>query len=565
MNPLETYDFPRSVEPRPVISLGISTSTPTCSQASLSQLSQHHHQSEEDEQEEHTYANDVPDDDDEPLYENDSVDPIAPEEPVCVTNSSPLDLYDVPRSELPIYGQSISRLRKYGSCCNSDELAAARVSDPVKEYLKRGQSVSSLMLNSQQQQERGVQLRRPPKSISFLRSNRSSVQSESAESGIGMANHGNGHTATAASSTTNGIRIMHHHQQSHQNGGGGGDLYDVPRGTTTQVRGANSRPPSALSMTSSGMGLSIATSDSKDSLDGLYDVPRGSGSISVKTYVNHMEAKYDDVRRRQRHDSSSSTGSSHHSHQTRGGDGSVGGHTRHNSTSSIFSAYGYTKPRPEMPQPVGSLSRKNSVNGASNGQMSLEDMYDVPRGTCAHPLMGPPPPRPPSRPSTAMSRGSSSNGSLNSEDPMQFYDVPSQFTRKVGLEHGLSSSSLASSASSQFIRMTSNGTNNHHNSTSTNHMNSSSSNHGRKLENGGGAAEVKLLPLGPKAAVSVCEKLRQEVVSSITSILSNVKPKWRTKENLTEIMPDLKFSCTRLCLAIKVSVLEENLIWFGVM
>lgn len=545
LSALETYDFPRSVNPVPVpasIVSGSSSSrstlcatTPSTSQASLPTAKYQELQTESSEQE-HLYANgNLVEDDDEPLYENEGVisSDIVPEfekNQQQQQNNSALDLYDVPRNEQPIIlGQSLTRLRRYGSSVDELSVNQRNISQSEK-YLQRGRSVSSLALGGGV----GVQLRRPPKgqggSATQLvggRSNRSSVQSESAESGIVMASGGAGVHNNS-----------HHHQTAHNralSGGGVGrnrgqqdasDLYDVPRGTgqTNGIGGV--RPTSALSIGSSGMGLSIATSDSKDSLDGLYDVPRNSSSsssgISVKTYVNHMEAKYEDVRR-QRHDSQGSSGSG----RSAGAARPVTSHTRHNSTSSIFSAYGYRS------------AGKGEGLGGSNGQ--LEDMYDVPRGSCAHPLsQQQAPPRPPSRANTI---NSSSNGSLNGDgDPMQFYDVPSQFARKVTV----SNSSLASSttsASGQY-RGSSNGYNNHHH-----HTNNSTNGESRKLE---AETDIKLLPLGAKAAVSVCEKLRQEIVSSITSILANVKPKWRSKENLTEIMPDLKFSCTRLCLAIKV-------------
>ncbi|CAL8133119.1 unnamed protein product [Orchesella dallaii] len=671
VNPLETYDFPRSVGDIDLsgnVNVGNNSNSKnvdkgkslSCAallthshdgggsdrsralsiaapESSAIQLQQFKHQLE------HTYSNE------EPLYENDCVS--LPQEKDSSSslstatstgepNPSGLDLYDVPRNELPYFGQSITRLRKYGSCSDdinignslkvvpetttssSSSSGARNLSTATLGRNLRGRKAITLTTTPPSPSPSSnlppspppptppspstyppVQLRRPhrqphfsshqsqPSQFNFSHSNRSS----SAESGIVMV------SSSATSSIINQMQTD-----------GENSVYDVPRGSgapnasvanlvhafnskghsITSVNhptSGSSRPSSALSITSSGMGLSIATSDSKDSLDGLYDVPR----TSIKAYVNHMETKYDDLARH-RNDSCSSLNSSvssqiqnspqvHHHHP---------GHSRHNSTSSIFSAYGYTRNGGR-----GSISGA-SLNGGGGGSgdatssststlgrttqnyeqqqqqhqryqsqaQSVDELYDVPRGTLDHPLaqarMLPPPP--PSR-KPMMGSIAKSNGSLNhndsDEDPMQFYDVPREFQRKTsigGVENnhqnnhlnvvsrGISSTSLSSASisGSSF--------------TSANHV----ANNGSRSRSGsvvGGivsrnkcdSADVKILPLCPKAAVSVCEKLRQEVVSSIGSILAHVKPKWRSKENLQEIMPDLKFSCTRLCLAIK--------------
>lgn len=562
-----------------------------------------------------------------PLYQN--------EEEEFITKTSPLDLYDVPRSQLPIYGQSLARLRRYGHQASESSLlaprggittslqnvnlgnfASARSSSSCDLGLPPSGRIgsnrtspdncssinlaetgtipgntahdSSSIISQTSSGTSQVQLRNSPHrrlpfsstnciptsssstGIPINHSNRSSVQSESAESGIGMV------SSPPTSSQ---------------------DLYDVPRSTAVRVQtrldggvngqqlqqsnGTSSRPQSSLSASSSGMGLSIANSDSKDSLD-LYDVPR-----SAKSYVNHMETKYDHVVHNKHQGSSagSTTSLSRDSTLTKAA------HSRHNSTSSIFSAYGYARQGSagggvsgadftDGKRPGGTISQDfGSMNPPDN---AANDLYDVPRSSCAVP---PPNPRThrgisggfgasSSSASIASSRSVVSllsDGDLTGSASM-LYDIPPSFTKKVSLTDssetlsfkdsgsesgqsgnrsdlklGASSSSLSTSPGrrrNHVLRRGSQGV--------SNNKASSSSSLGFTGA-GVGSADVKILPLGPKAAVSVCEKLRHEVITSIGSILNQVKPKWRSKENLTAIMPDLRFSCCRLSLAIKVS------------
>jgi hypothetical protein len=300
----------------------------------------------------------------------------------------------------------------------------------------------------------------------------------------------------------------------------------------------------------------------------MYDVPR-----SVKSYVSHMETKYDQLVQNK---VGSTSSLSRESQGPR--------HSRHNSASSIFSAYGYTRkgsvvsnqefmngttPKQVLGgQQSGSISSLTSVS--SNQMHPGNELYDVPRSAC-------PPRTLPRQCTTAGSLASISSSISNSHKSLKSkttsqhdshesigtnYDVPSSFERKLSLcdstetlscrdtfdethelRLGASSSSLSSS-SSRNLRSVS----------QCNNFGGSTDGATAGTSSNGSSSEVKILPLGPKAAVSVCEKLRQEVVTSIASILENVKPKWRSKDNLTSIMPDLRFSCIRLSLAIKVSL-----------
>ncbi|CAG7833422.1 unnamed protein product [Allacma fusca] len=437
------------------------------------------------------------------------------------------------------------------------------------------------------------------------------------------------------------------------------DLYDVPRSAPT------SRAQSAMSM-SSGLGVSITNSDSKDSLD-LYDVPRtfsgvvpncGSGSNKISSgtsanggslqncYTSDGSGNFqncgtlgnnsgtlgnnsgtltnNDSSRHGRTSQSNSalencgtlqnTGNSRHCGTSQGSGPRPNCGTSENSDTSsqnnlpqnhptlqnnsgtprnsvqafvtqIEAKYDHVSSNYSIPPRRGNLNRRGTlsatgsisnierssdsilndanervimrktsdsgipgiigkaqVEGKKVSFNSMDDLYDVPRSHCPpvvvrkHPISS-------SLASIAISEDSAKNKANNSFSMTDvrrrgFIGAPQEISapvRTLSLNDKISmrDERPGSQRRATFSRGNSNG-------------HSFSEDTSREIE------DVKILPLNPRAAVTVCEKLRQEVMAGVKSILDiSEKSHWRDRENLQEIMPDLRFSCVRLNLAVK--------------
>jgi len=395
------------------------------------------------------------------------------------TALNPSELYDVPKSQLPIYtSASLVRSKKHGS--DAVSLRSTGSSNRVSSASSSAQSTSS------SESSFPVRLRfpqvSPSRSDSPIYANEESLQDLERR-------------ITSATSSISPLPPQHSVL-------GDPDTevdYDVPRGALV-----TSRPPSSVpasSMSGSRGCVSVATSESKESLE-LYDVPR-----SVKNCVSIFENKYDHVQHRL-----PSSSSNHRRDPSK----------RSSISSTASSSNGSNNPQSAIDRHfgvilrnAGSLRNADSIcsNQSKNG--STGEPYDVP------------PPRA-SRNGSLRSWSASTSSNLD----QSFYDMPAGFSREVSL-----------CGSSETL------------SCQDNLRGGASSTHPATAAAGGSQsipAEVKILPLSPKAAVTVCEKLRQEVITSINSILTFVKPKWRVKENLREIMPELRFGCVRLNLGVKV-------------
>jgi len=381
------------------------------------------------------------------------------------------------------------------------------------------------------------------------------------------------------------------------------DLYDVPRSAkpiaveTSQnnISSSYSRPQSSLSGSSSGVGCSVR--DSKDSLDDcLYDVPRSASN----SYANLMETKYDTVGRSSLTSSSSGTVITNYNDDTLTrnmaaisiSDCSVNSDSTPSKGEIRALSYNGSKRGPSSVKSEGNCAesriRKDShrefcsPNMAKNNSVEIQnledddfDLYDVPRGSSNHKDRK----RMVSSTGNILNTvGGSSLSVAATNHELEDYDVPRSVHRNPVVSGAKSVANIAfSRTSSEDDRFScaseSEWAQKNLNVRSNRSMGSlpripsyfrksgefnwgdgrfSVNGSGNSLDNITKEAQIKLLPLGPKAAVSVCEKLTKEVTASVANILEFVHPKWRTKENLTKIMANLKFNCTRLSLAVKV-------------
>lgn len=253
-------------------------------------------------------------------------------------------LLEVPGSELQFFGQSIARLRKYGSCTKDDLIGVS--SSSISSLLPHETTESKLDLN-------GVKLRRPFRTLQQSHLNhRFSIQSAPGEE-IAMGSNG----------YCTGNQLS--------------DMYDVPRTATTAKATVPPRPSSSsaiatrsfhfqaqpnsrvASLTNSEASLPNPLCDSKidnlSSVDSLYDVPRNSS----RAYVNHMETKYDDVTTsRNRQGNSSSTSCLY----------GKPGHSRPNFASDCCNIYGSR-------QAFGGSRPTISITDRENPP----ELYDLPR------------------------------------------------------------------------------------------------------------------------------------------------------------------------------------------